>query len=111
MIPPAKLLLRLGLIIAGVGAFAASASIARYISNPRALDSMSGLVVFREGYQWTDQPKFELVQYPPFVLGIEPVIIVSGIALVVAAVAIAAAAWTPERAAIIKPKKPFKTWG
>lgn len=111
MIPPARLLLRIGLLIAGVGVFAASASIARYIASPRALDSMSGLVVFREGYQWTDVPKFELVQYPPFELGVEPIIVIAGIALAVAALAIAAATWTPERAASMKPKKVYRHWG
>ena len=111
MIPPARLLLRIGLIVAGVGVFAASASIARYISNPRALDSMSGLVVFREGYQWTGQPKFELVQYPPFELGMEPFVIIVGLALAVAALAIAAATYSPERAASLKPKKAYRHWG
>ena len=57
-----------------------------YLDNPRAIDSDSGLPVFREqGY----------VSYPPFEPSLQPTFIGIGIALLAASIFVAAAVWRP----------------
>lgn len=82
---PALVLLGAGGAIA-VGSVALLVSIVRrYLDNPSAISSTSGLVVFRTptGY----------VAYYPFDPGIAPAVALVGIALMVGAILVAAMTW------------------
>jgi hypothetical protein len=86
MPPPVRWLFAVAAVVLAVGVASLALFIKDYIENPRALDSDSGLVVFKlESY----------VSYPPFEPGIEPTVIGLGIALVAASVFVAAAVWRP----------------
>jgi hypothetical protein len=82
---PAVALLGAGLVVILVGSATLAWSTAHYLDNWRAPSSTSGDRVYRDGDR--------LVAYPPFTLGLEPIVIALGLAVVVAAIAIAALAW------------------
>ena len=84
---PAIALLGTGLAVIVVGGATLAWSTARYLDNWHAPSTTSGDRVYRDGDR--------LVAYPPFTLGLEPIFIALGLAVVVAAVAIAALTWRP----------------
>ena len=82
---PAVAFLGAGLAVIAAGSAVLAWSTARYLDNGHAPSSTSGDRVYRDGDR--------LVAYPPFVLGLEPIVIALGLAIVVAAIAIAALTW------------------
>jgi ABC-type nickel/cobalt efflux system permease component RcnA len=82
---PAGALLGAGLAVVVAGSATLAWSTAHYLDNWRAPSSTSGDRVYRDGDR--------LVAYPPFTLGLEPTFIALGLAIVVAAIAIAALTW------------------
>lgn len=82
---PAIALLGAGLAVIVVGGGTLAWSTARYLDNWHAPSSTSGDRVYRDGDR--------LVAYPPFTLGLEPVVIALDLAIVIAAVVIAVLTW------------------
>ena len=97
MILPVRRLLYAGLAVTVIGLIAAAGSISDYLAHPQALNSMSGLVVFRREYVLVDDPSYSLVQYLPFEWGVQPLVVGIGIVLVVASVVLSAALWSAPR--------------
>ena len=97
MIRPLRRLLIAGVTVTVIGVIAAVGSISDYLAHPQALNSMSGLVVFRREYELLDDPRYSLVQYLPFEWGAQPLVIGIGIVLVVASVALSAGLWSGPR--------------
>ena len=95
MMQPVRALLRSGLALATVGALVLGASIAAYVEDVRALGSSAGLVVFRNGYVSVEGRSPTMVQSVPFDLSFEPTVLLCGLVLVVAAIALAAGTWAP----------------
>lgn len=73
-------------LVAGAVAVLASTTL-DYFANPVAVSSTSGNRVFRVGG--------ELVAYPGFVMGAEPVIVGAALAVLSAALVLAAVTWRP----------------
>lgn len=97
MIRPVRRLLYAGLAVTLIGVIAAVGSVSNYLAHPQALNSMSGLVVFRREYVLVDDPRFSLVQYLPFEWGAQPLVVGIGIVLVVASIVLSAGLWSGPR--------------
>ena len=97
MIRPVRRLFIAGIVVTVIGVIAAVGSVSDYLAHPQALNSMSGLVVFRREYELLDDPRYSLVQYLPFEWGAQPLVIGIGIVLVVASVVLSAALWSGPR--------------
>jgi hypothetical protein len=95
--PPLRLLLRVGIGAMLVGAIALGGTISHYIAHPYALDSLSPFLIFQKGVGFIDNPAYayDYVQYAPFVLGIEPILIVVGASLVLVVALMQASWWRP----------------
>jgi len=93
-VTPVRALFAIGGAIAIAGLVACAATIYTYLSEPYALSSTSGLMVFYESPLVNSSDPGQLVQYAPFVFGAGPVVLVAGLATVLAAVALSAALWT-----------------
>lgn len=85
---PALLLLGAGGLVTLAAIALLVAIVRRYLDNPSAISSTSGLVVFRtpDGY----------VAYFPFDPGIAPFLALVGIAIMVGALFVAAMTWRPQ---------------
>jgi len=95
MMRPVRALLRSGIAVAFIGVLVMAAEIGTYLERVRAYESSAGLVVFRNGYVTVRGTSPTLVQSIPFDLGVEPMVVLCGIVLIVAAFALAATTWTP----------------
>jgi hypothetical protein len=76
-----------GLLTVAAGCLAWWLSAAAYIDNPEAVSSFSGNVVLLY--------RGQLAAYRPYTVGVEPWVIVGGVALTCAGVLLAAASWRP----------------
>jgi hypothetical protein len=94
MIPPLRAFARAGILFIVFGVAMSVMSITLYVASPHEIDSASGLTVFHRGGDY--------VQYPPFFFGIEPLFIVGGLAMIVAALLLSAWLWTPGQPARIQ---------
>ncbi|MEP6479481.1 MAG: hypothetical protein ABJB03_08825 [Rhodoglobus sp.] len=80
---PPTVLLAIAIATIAAGALLLGSSIAHYLDGGRAPSSTSGIRVFKVGD--------ELIAYPPYVIGWEPLVIGIGLALLVAALLVKAA--------------------
>jgi hypothetical protein len=87
MIPPLRAFARAGILFIVFGVVTSVMSITLYLASPHEIDSASGLTVFHRGGHY--------VQFPPFVFGIEPLFIIGGLGMIVAALLVSAWLWTP----------------
>lgn len=87
---PTGVLLTIALATIAAGALLLAASIGRYLASGRAPSSTSGLRVFRMGD--------ELVAFPPYQVGYEPLVIGIGLVLLLVALVLKAALFRPEGA-------------
>lgn len=99
MTPPVRALFASGGVLTIVGAGVCLTTIYRYLSEPLALSSTSGLMVFYQSdFAGSDDPG-TLVQYAPFVFGAGPGVLIAGLVVLLASVALSAAVWrAPARA-------------
>jgi len=95
MMRPVRALLRSGIAVALAGALVMAVTIGAYVERARLYESTAGLVVFRNGYVSVEGKSPTMVQSIPFDLGVEPTVMLCGIALIVAAFALAATTWRP----------------
>jgi len=95
MTRPMRALFVTGVVVTLAGLAACAVRIYDYLSTPRALSSTSGLKVFYQSSLVGSESPSTLVQYAPFVFGAAPVVLVAGLVLSIASVALAAALWRP----------------
>ena len=93
MIGSVRALFITGGLLTVAGAGVCATTIYRYLSEPLALSSTSGLMVFYQSdFAGSDNPG-TLVQYAPFVFGAGPGVLVTGLVVLLASIALSAALW------------------
>ena len=90
---PVRALFALGGAIVIAGFVACGTTIYTYLSEPFALSSTSGLMVFYESPLVDSEAPGQLVQYAPFAFGAGPGVLVAGLVVLLAAIALSAALW------------------
>jgi len=80
-----------GVIVTLAGAAVCAVTIYTYLAEPFALSSTSGLKVFYQSSLVGSDDSNTLVQYEPFVFGAGPAVLIAGLVLLLASVALAAA--------------------
>jgi hypothetical protein len=95
MTRPVRVLMLTGAVVALAGAAVCALTIYTYLAEPFALSSTSGLKVFYQSTLVDSDDSDNLVQYAPFVFGAGPAVLVTGLVVLLASVALSAALWRP----------------
>ena len=99
MTRPVRVLFAIGSVVTLTGLAICTTTVYRYLAEPLALSSTSGLKVFYESTLVGSNDSDTLVQYAPFVFGAGPAVLIAGLVLLLASVVLAAALYSPSRAA------------
>jgi hypothetical protein len=97
MTRPVRALFVVGAVLTVAGAATCAMTIYTYLSEPLALSSTSGLMVFYQSDFAGSDSQGTLVQYAPFVFGAGPGVLVMGLVVLLASIALSAALYSPAR--------------